>query len=313
MGFGPAVLELYRQLRNVGVLDNVSTVVELGSQDYWCTHANLIRSLLSAFGKDVAFYDNFLAARDNQKPARLLYEGLGLNYNCIDVDGRSDSIVLDLNFDQIPEDHCNRYGLVTNFGTTEHLLNQLNAFKATHDLAEVGGIMLHGVPFMGYLDHGFFSYHPNFFYSLAKYNSYEIVGLWIGLKAGIPQYVPWDISILDALALTPHSTFLIVAALRKVADAPFCAPFQGVYEDLVPNDSLARYAMVVDGEILDANRVRRLTRAGAVVEAWQSLPPSHSSDQPSGSVLSCHPALRETSGFSLLKELAFRVRRRLRL
>jgi hypothetical protein len=45
------------------------------------------------------------------------------------IDGSLGSIPLDLNFDSIQTRHKGKYSLVTNFGTTEHVANQLNAFK----------------------------------------------------------------------------------------------------------------------------------------------------------------------------------------
>src|SRR6266852_3052743 len=101
MGLGPPVIELYRQLKLQGALEGIAEVMELGSQDFWCPQKNLIAGLFKAFGRtaDAALLDTSNA---NQRPARLLYEALGLKYNCVDVDGRFGSLVMDLNFDSIP-------------------------------------------------------------------------------------------------------------------------------------------------------------------------------------------------------------------
>jgi hypothetical protein len=105
-------------------------------------------------------------------PARLFWEWLGYDYASIDLDGSPGSIPLDLNFDQVPDEHLHRYDLVTNLGTTEHIANQLNAFKVMHDLTKVGGIMLHRLPAQGMINHGFFAYQPRFFWMLARSNAY---------------------------------------------------------------------------------------------------------------------------------------------
>ncbi len=96
-----------------------------------------------------------------------------MSYQCVDVDGRVGTLVLDLNFDSVPADQLSRYGLVTNHGTSEHLINQYNVFKMMHDFTKPNGIMIHAVPFTVHLEHGFFNYQPNFFECLARYNSYE--------------------------------------------------------------------------------------------------------------------------------------------
>ncbi len=36
MGLGPPIIELYRQLKLQGALEDGLNVMELGSQDYWC-------------------------------------------------------------------------------------------------------------------------------------------------------------------------------------------------------------------------------------------------------------------------------------
>ena len=51
------------------------------------------------------------------------------------------TLVLDLNFDEAPKDHWNKYGLVTNHGTSEHIMNQYNVFKMMHDFTRPGGVM----------------------------------------------------------------------------------------------------------------------------------------------------------------------------
>src|SRR5215469_1856117 len=119
MGIGASAIELYRQLKLQGVLDDVKNVMELGSQDFWCPQKNLIKSLFAAFNRPEPDPELLTTSFSTQKPARLLYEGLGMAYNCVDVDGRSGTLVLDLNFDSAPKEHWGKYGLVTNHGTSE--------------------------------------------------------------------------------------------------------------------------------------------------------------------------------------------------
>jgi hypothetical protein len=57
-----------------------------------------------------------------------------------------DSFPLDLNYDQLSEHMIGAHPLVTNFGTTKHVANQLNAFKIVHYLAAHHGIMIHELP-----------------------------------------------------------------------------------------------------------------------------------------------------------------------
>jgi len=269
MGLGPPVIELYRQLKLQGALDAIDNVMELGSQDFWCPQKNLVKALFKAFGRPSPGDELLSTNNASQKPARLLYEALGIAYNCVDVDGRSGTLVLDLNFDSAPEEHWNKYGLVTNHGTSEHILNQYNVFKMMHDFTKPGGIMVHAVPFTVHLEHGFFNYQPNFFEALARYNSYETLGLWVGPDWQLPSFIPWDPMLLDYLAFNSKTTHLLVAAQRKMYDKPFCVPFQEIYENMVPDEARSRYNMVVDGEILDGKRVKYLTKDELLAKDYQ--------------------------------------------
>src|SRR5262249_45584993 len=94
----------------------------------------------------------------------------------------------------------------------------------------------------------------------ARYNSYETLGIWVGPDWQLASFVPWDPALLDFLTLSAKTTHLLVVAQRKMYNQPFCAPFQEVYENMVPDEARSRYAMVIDGEIMDAKRVKYLTK-----------------------------------------------------
>ena len=64
--------------------------------------------------------------------------------------------------------------MVTNFGTTEHIANQLQSFKIIHDLAAPGALMLHVVPAGGMPTDGLVSYNPKFFWLLCRSNGYRV-------------------------------------------------------------------------------------------------------------------------------------------
>src|SRR5262249_18241733 len=53
MGLGPPILALYRQLKLLGALDGIDSVVELGSQGVWCPDRRLLTGLFDAFSRPV--------------------------------------------------------------------------------------------------------------------------------------------------------------------------------------------------------------------------------------------------------------------
>jgi hypothetical protein len=193
-------------------------------------------------------------------PSRHLHEALGFKYDCVDIDGNFGSLTLDINFDPVPPDYRGKYGLTTNHGTTEHLLDQRNAFKMIHDFTQPGGLMLHALPFTVHLEHGFFNYQPNLFEALARFNSYRTLGIWVGLDWTLTSLVPWEPKLLDFLNLDSKSTHLLVVLQQKLHATDFCVPIQGCYEPMLSDDVTARYQLVVDGEYYSGRRAKEVTR-----------------------------------------------------
>jgi hypothetical protein len=70
-----------------------------------------------------------------------------------------------------------KFDIVTNFGTAEHIFNIGNVFHSAHDLTKIGGLMLHVLPAFGDVDHGFYNIHPILYFELAKSNNYLIEDL----------------------------------------------------------------------------------------------------------------------------------------
>lgn len=259
MGLGPQVLALYRQMKVLGAFDGIHNVMELGAQSVQCTRRRLVESLFEAFGKPAPAEDMLGRFANWKGSGRELYEALGFSYQCLDLDPSFGSMRFDLNLDSVPEGHAGRYDFVTNHGTSEHLLNQYNCFKVMHEFCRVGGLMIHAVPFTVHLEHGFFNYQPNFFSALARYNNYETLGIWIGPDWQLASLIPWELGLMDHLALNAKTTHLLVVLQRKLEDKPFGIPFQEMYEGMVPEETLTRYSIVIDGAGLDRYRGKYLT------------------------------------------------------
>src|SRR6266849_4545945 len=251
MGLGPPILALYRQFKLLGAFDGIDSVVELGSQGVWCPDERLLTGLFKAFGrpvppsKELEIYIN--SSGIGRAASRHLHGNLG-------------SLTLDINFDSVPPEYRGKYGLTTNHGTTEHLLDQRNAFKMVHDFTKPGGLMLHALPFTVHLEHGFFNYQPNLFDALARFNSYETLGIWVGPDWTLSSLVPWQPKLLEFLTLNANTTHLLVVLQRKLHDMEFCIPVQGVYEPMLPESATDRYQLVVDGEYYSVRRAQQVTK-----------------------------------------------------
>lgn len=263
MGLGPTILGLYRQLKTVGAFEDVKRVVELGSQGVWCPDRRLLVGLYEAFGRPVPHsteIEQYISSDGTgHAPSRHLHESLGFQYDCVDIDGNFGSLPLDINFDSVPPEHRGKSDLTTNHGTTEHIFNQLNAFKMIHDFTAPNGLMLHALPFTMHLEHGFFNYQPNLFDALARFNSYRTLGVWVGPDWTLSSLVPWEPKLLDYLKVSANSTHLLVVLQQKLHDTEFCIPVQTIYEPMVPETALDRYRIVIDGEYFSARRARHIS------------------------------------------------------
>ncbi len=111
-------------------------------------------------------------------------ERAGFRYQAVDIADGYRTRIVDLNNTLLPADMVGAFDSVINFGTTEHILNQMNCFLAIHQATKVGGLMWHQLPAVGYLDHGYFTYTGRFFFDLAGYNDYEIVDTWFDGPGG---------------------------------------------------------------------------------------------------------------------------------
>jgi hypothetical protein len=240
VGFGSTDLHMVAYLRRQGWLPQNGAIAELGAQqlnDSLIDAPAEIADAGQAFGasgpmplftREAGTPDNPLAGTPY---ARALWQWLGYDYTAIDIDGSPDSIPLDLNFDEVPRPAVGRFQLVTNYGTTEHAVNQLQAFKIIHDLTARDGIMIHVVPGGRWLDHGLLNYTFKFFSALARGNRYHL----ISLRMSPPEPEPVPAGIIDLIAqFDPNGAdrlrdctlliFGIHAVYRKVHDGPFVPP-----------------------------------------------------------------------------------------
>jgi hypothetical protein len=242
VGMGASILPLLMKLKQQGHIADGSAVIEIGAQQLDDSFIKATRDIAAAgrlfgaltpppsFAWTGPRSDTNLLA--GAPLAREFWTWLGLNYASVDIDGSPGSIPLDLNYDEIPPQLNGRYALVTNFGTTEHVANQLQSFKIIHDLAAAGALMLHVLPAGGVLNHGLVSYNPKFFWLLGRSNGYKIVFMtmgWSERDPGLPKDLADFLALYDREAQSRFADFrlpesAVVVVLQKVFDTPFVAP-----------------------------------------------------------------------------------------
>ena len=162
-------------LRDLGLAPTNPTLFEIGAQEVREEFTlDELKALFEEFGNGhnptLREYFDMCQAPTPRK----LFSSLGFEYHCFDIYEGPGITLVDLNRDSVPDEFRGRADIVTNFGTTEHILNQLNCFQFTHDLTAVGGLQWHSVPMSDHFTHGFFKYDCGFFMSLAQANNYHI-------------------------------------------------------------------------------------------------------------------------------------------
>jgi SAM-dependent methyltransferase len=215
------------------LLKRGDAILDIGAQEFRCPEdPNSINRFLQYFGADPYPQERIDEMHSDGTYVRDTFLRAGLRYNAIDINDAPGILRVDLDTDSLPRAHRGAYDLVCNFGTTEHVVNQLNAFRVIHDATAVGGLMLHSLP-MADARHGLVSYGPNFFWAMAKTNQYEIVDHqgWVEpvdyaefLREIRFNPMPPNVDLTQQVILTQQ------ILMRRTTVAPFRRFFDSTYE-----------------------------------------------------------------------------------
>lgn len=85
-------------------------------------------------------------------------------------------IICDLSED-IPEEICSKFDYVIDGGVIEHVFNTAKAMENVAKILRVKGIIIHILPGIGLIDHGFYSFSPLFFLDFYNANRFHILDL----------------------------------------------------------------------------------------------------------------------------------------
>ena len=216
-------------LHRANLLRKGQRMLELGQQNLNCAgQAHVIQqfaSVISGADPDADF--DALADRGLSGD---LFELAGLDVTCLDIFEGKRVHVADLNHDAPPVNWRSAFDIVTNFGTTEHILNQYACFDFIHNCTKPGGLMIHQLPMQGWSDHCFVKYNPKFFFLLAIANDYTLIDFRINAGAKCTNNVSyWTSMQKDILGPKtdtgdPDQNKGCLFVLRRENDQPFVPP-----------------------------------------------------------------------------------------
>jgi len=106
----------------------------------------------------------------------LLFGSLGLIVESLDVsDYEGADYIYDLNDTLTPDNLKEKFDLVFDGGTMEHVFHIPNALNNIFSMLKIGGCVIHGSPVNNYVDHGFYQFSPTIFYDYYYANNFEIL------------------------------------------------------------------------------------------------------------------------------------------
>lgn len=246
-------LQALERLQEMNLLFPRASILDIGSSNLYSATSDGLRRFLSRYASMVRDdTDEFIARLvagskygpdgvANESFLGELLERAGLQYLSFDIASGYNTQIFDLNRNTLDEGQRGAFDTVINFGTTEHVLNQLNAFRVIHDATKPEGHMVHSLPCVGYVDHGFFTYTPRLFFDIAGCNDYELICFeYQGPSRGkelfpivrdYRSYFPRLSATIDAAQNTDLASFVTpdIAAFvvfRKKKDAKFNIPME---------------------------------------------------------------------------------------
>jgi len=162
----------------------------------------------------------------------------------IDLGGTKAARKLDLNE---PIDIGQRFDIVHNAGTLEHVFDIAQAFRNIHNLTRPGGFMIHHAPFVGWVDHGFYALQPTLFWDLAEANGYRIhLMLYAEHKPPRLESLASREAVLDMArqGRIGRNANLAAVLQRPAAEAAFRIPFQGYYAGRISQAAVDAWSLL---------------------------------------------------------------------
>lgn len=196
----------------------------------------------------------------------LLFAGFG--YTALDIFHATNTILFDLNAHAPGPALVGKFDMVMNFGTTEHVFNQLRSFETIHELTKNGGIMYHDLPMMGYISHSFFKYDSLFFHSISMANGYKPINHQISVGQDLP--IPADLQSIG-YSETSIKDIGLEYVMQKCSDDSFKIPLEtSTSEDVdsafdsVPESEYVRHAALTSVDYATGTGVLEAPVAGVL-------------------------------------------------
>lgn len=233
---------LVRRLRELGLIKTGGSLIEFGEANwYGDVTQEMLAADIEAFAAPAAKVSLAaeLRALFAGRPKFLDFDLAKVFYKCflqytshvaVDLHGTKSALKLNLNE---PLADVAQFDTMFDFGTGEHVFDVRQFFANAHNVTKPGGLMIHGLPWTGWIDHGFYNFQPTVYFDLAAANDYTLHTVCYAVTS------PFELRSLNSRdsfaelarsgSLAPN-TMLFGVMTKAPTDAPFRTPMQGYYD-----------------------------------------------------------------------------------
>lgn len=251
MTFNPLAAQNIIECKKI-IKVNSPRAIDLGSQTPSLSNSFLdfiIKKNKSLDSSQISMINNL--KKNKNFSTKDFFKSIGYKeYYSIDINGAYNSFKFDLN--KNINDNYNfkeTYDLTINNGTGEHVFNQYSLFLNLHNITCQDGLMLNILPFIDWVNHGFYNFNPIFFADLAASNSYKILKIALANRNGAEIVLKEGDQNIFFEQIKPHKTatkfknlldfskeklginILLVVITQKKSNDQFKIPLQGKYLD----------------------------------------------------------------------------------
>ena len=222
----------------------------------WLRRHAVVGPALTLGVQDVSFRADELNRALNRSPkpcstsskpitARELFEDFGLTpLTALDIsDYEGAEIIFDLNKPDPPPDTRQRFGLIVNGGTLEHVFHVPNALANLNCMLKPGGAILHILPSNNWVDHGFYQFSPTLmfdYYAVLQFDVLELAMMIFNPRRNEGHL--WEIRAIPSGILgsggssgLDDRTYLHAVLVRRgAADCERAVPIQSLYARIPP-------------------------------------------------------------------------------
>ncbi len=242
MGIGISSVQNLLELYDLGYLKNANNVLEIGSQEVHVNYKDLIE-ISKMVGIEESAIENIPNVKNwpfsPRGSSKFFYEILGIKeYTSIDINGEYNSIPHDLNEPFTDKSKFNKFDIITDFGSCEHVFNVGECYKTIHNLLKPEGLMI--IDQVLLRGNGYFKFDESFIEGIATANNYKVLYSSYVISTGSKTengtwkqfHIPRNFDLLNVLdfsklkKISSLHNIGIYAVMQKTKEEEFKIPYE---------------------------------------------------------------------------------------